>query len=572
MTVRGLADQRLLADLESLLGKRPDKRNRAVRWSDLEALRKQLISAGGAGGMDGVPPEGSGPDAGLPAIPGTIGERLIARLRQAEEEIDAAEAEAQAAQDTALNALSALERAGTIYRAANIVTLPDGSRTAGIEAFVWDDEGNGTGSALLLHGEQVIAPGTMYVNALVAGFGNNLAQNSRFYDSALHWQFITGAQTTGGVRQAGQAYAHPSYRTLELFQDGTAAEEATIIYSPDQEVGAPRIPGAPCEPGKWYGASGHLSAQRCIGRVQVRFLDANGALIPTAGASSLAATATGSAVNPDTWPRLFAKAQAPAGAVYVTFGAMKGGTIAGNPNSRLVLWKPQIEETHAAATVPAPYSSGDVSMITGDGIYGRTLRGRHLVSNEAIITGLTQMGAATVGNAQITGAISSDDFVTGENGQGWRINKAGTAEFNNIIIRRQIEVASGTVNIGSFVPTSLYPKYKPATQNEPEGVILPSGAAVNLSNGPGGIFEVLTTPIAITEWQGARATYIATVGMTGTVSSPDSANCYWGWTADVMPLTKWSGNQSLRLRLLFWSKQVSEVQNCVVTWKIYKVS
>lgn len=41
----GLGDARVIAELESLLGKRPDKKNRAVRWSDLEAFRKSIIKA-----------------------------------------------------------------------------------------------------------------------------------------------------------------------------------------------------------------------------------------------------------------------------------------------------------------------------------------------------------------------------------------------------------------------------------------------------------------------------------------------------------------------------------------------
>ena len=71
---------------------------------------------------------------------------------------------------------------------------------------------------------------------------------------------------------------------------------------------------------------------------------------------------------------------------------------------------------------------------------------------------------------------------------------------------------------------------------------------------------------------GASKTYLANAGMTGTVTSSNTDNCYWGWTADVLPLTKWSGNQSLRIRLCFWSQNVNSVSNCVITWKLYEVS
>ena len=164
--------------------------------------------------------------------------------------------------------------------------------------------------------------------------------------------------------------------------------------------------------------------------------------------------------------------------------------------------------------------------------------------------GTLKLADNAVTNAKISGAIQSDNFVTGENGTGWRIDKNGSAEFNTVTIRRQIEVASGTVNVGSFTPSST----------------------VMLANGPGKTEFVLTTPIPMTAWQGAKKTYLATAGMTGTVTSGNTANCYWGWTAEVLPLTKWSGDQSLRLKLDFWGNQITNVSDCVITWKIYEVS
>lgn len=392
---RGLGDARIVSEIESLLGKRPDTKNRAVRWSDLDAFRKSLIRSGGAGTLDGVAPEGD--DAAIPSVPGSLGDRLARRLELAEQELDAAEEEARLARQGAENALSALENAGTIYRAANIVTLPDGSRTAGIEAYVWDDEGGGTGSALLLHGDQVVAAGTLSANTLVAGFGNNFLQNSRFYDGLLHWRKGGNAETTGAVREAGLNYAHPSFRTLMLHQTGPAAGESWFDYAVQQDGTTDRIPGAPCTPGKWYGVSAHLRALRTRGCLAIRFLDSSGAFISEGSARSPWVDPAGTPTFPDSWPRAFVKGQAPAGAAYVTFRAVHEGTEAGSPDSYLFIWKPMGEETHAAATAPGAYASGETSLMTGDMIYSRTLRGRHLVTDEAVITGTAQMGNAVVG-------------------------------------------------------------------------------------------------------------------------------------------------------------------------------
>lgn len=395
----GLADARIIAELESLLGKRPDKKNRAVRWSDLEALRKSIIKAGGAGTLDGVAPEGDGET--IPSIPGSVGERLAERLRLAEREIEAAEREAGAAREAAQNAMSALANAGTVYRAANIVTLPDGSRTAGIEAFVWDDEGGGTGSAVLLHGDQVMAPGTLSANTLVAGFGNNLLQNTRFYDGMLHWFKGGNGEVTGAVREAGQSYAHPSFRTLMLFQNGTSSSEAFLEYLVQQEGTTTRIVGAPCQPEKWYGASVYLCPLRCAGVIEIRFFNAAGQLIDGAQRATSWADRASSSTIPDLWDRAFVKAQAPAGAAYVSIRVRKRGTNAGSPNSYLFIWKPMIEETHANATAPGAYASNETSMMTGDMIFSRSILGRHLTTEEAVITGKAQMGEAVVGSAQI---------------------------------------------------------------------------------------------------------------------------------------------------------------------------
>lgn len=175
--------------------------------------------------------------------------------------------------------------------------------------------------------------------------------------------------------------------------------------------------------------------------------------------------------------------------------------------------------------------------------------------------GVTYMRAAmiedaSITNAKIGGALQSTNFVSGEGGSGWQIRKDGVAEFTNIKIRRQLEVASGTLNVGGFAAPGAA-----------------TGGYFTLDDQTHVTRKILTTPVAISEWSGARRTYIATAGMTGSVSRLGSSDeTYWGWTAEVLPLTRWSGNQSLRLMLKFWGQNVTSVSNCVVTWKIYEVS
>ena len=168
----------------------------------------------------------------------------------------------------------------------------------------------------------------------------------------------------------------------------------------------------------------------------------------------------------------------------------------------------------------------------------------------------TMIEDASITNAKIGDAIQSNNFVTGEGGSGWRIQKSGTAEFTNVKIRRQLEVASGSLNVGGFAAPGAA-----------------TGGSFSLDDQTHVTRYILTTPVAISEWSGARRTYIATAGMTGAVSRLGSSDeTYWGWTVEVLPLTRWTGNQSLRLKLTFWGQNVTSVSNCVVTWKIYEVS
>ena len=145
--------------------------------------------------------------------------------------------------------------------------------------------------------------------------------------------------------------------------------------------------------------------------------------------------------------------------------------------------------------------------------------------------------------------MKSNNYVGGKNGRGWRIRNSGDAEFNTVTIRRQLEVASGNYNVGTV------------DVNQDNLGVFPSFVRI-----------VYNTPIGFTEWQAPEKTYIASAGMSGTVTSDNAPNVYWGWTVDVLPLTRWEGNQSLRLRLCFWGQNVKRLQNCTVHWKIYEVS
>jgi hypothetical protein len=86
--------------------------------------------------------------------------------------------------------------------------------------------------------------------------------------------------------------------------------------------------------------------------------------------------------------------------------------------------------------------------------------------------------------------------------------------------------------------------------------------------------DVEATGIPITAWAGAKKTYLCNVGVTGTITtiSGTEPDVYWGFVGEVFPLTRWSGGQTLRLKLRFYTKNVSGWSNLVANWKIYEVT
>lgn len=195
--------------------------------------------------------------------------------------------------------------------------------------------------------------------------------------------------------------------------------------------------------------------------------------------------------------------------------------------------------------------------ITANKIVAGTITGG-LLAASAIITNSAQINDALITNSKITGAIQSASFVAGS--AGWRADKAGTIECEDIIIRRTLEVASGTVAVADFSPTST----GSGADDDDNELWATIGNTV---------FERVTG-ITISAWGGAKKTYLATCGMTGTVAriAGSPVDVYWGWEATLLPLTRWTGDQSLRIRFDFHSRKVLNVTGCTISYKIYEVS
>ena len=217
--------------------------------------------------------------------------------------------------------------------------------------------------------------------------------------------------------------------------------------------------------------------------------------------------------------------------------------------------------------------------ITGNKIQANTITGG-LLSAAGIITSSAQINdglitnakignlavnAAKIQDGQVTNAkigntIQSTNYSAGS--AGWSINKNGSAEFNGVVISRQLMVDSGTFTASAFTCNA------------------------NSSFDIDKTYNLEATSVPISAWSGTNFTYLATAGLSSVVAFGTTSqipNIYWGVRTVVLPLTKWSGDQTLRLRFEIWGKYLTGMGNSSdtsyppsgnfnINWKIYKVT
>lgn len=290
--------------------------------------------------------------------------------------IEGAEADAENASRTAQQVLTSLRSGGALLRTSNTITSPDGTRTAGIESYILNPDGTGVGSAVLLRGDLVIAPGTLATEQLIVGIGRNLLVDPDFQDGLAHWVFSTSGGATGALRAPGGQWAHPAWPTLMIEQLSGAQVASFFVATPVVTANGGRAPGVPVRVGRAYTVSAYLSAHRAVASLGINWMDVNGNVLSTIE-SARVDVGPGSSISPDTWVRLHASAIAPADAVYAQVFARKGGTTSGD-SSFLFIWKPQLEEVAYLGQMPAPWSPGGTTFVNGGRLFADSVDTREM--------------------------------------------------------------------------------------------------------------------------------------------------------------------------------------------------
>ncbi|MDO5621908.1 MAG: phage tail protein [Paracoccus sp. (in: a-proteobacteria)] len=291
---------------------------------------------------------------------------------------------------TQATAISDLEKGA---KSGYLIRAQAGDAVSLIDLIAADGKGGVPKSIIKFQAEQLVMDGSVGANLLTVGMGKNLLVDPSFDDGFAHYAASHGGNSAFafGVRNPGESYAHPAWPTLFIREIGITGINAFIVAKPLLASGS-RAVGVPVSPNQHYIASGYYRTARGDARLVVRFYDAAGALMPGSTFNTpWAAAARGVHNIPDQWERVFIKALAPAGAAYAEVLFQKQTADAGAADSWLWVWKPQLEEVHAAATLPSPWAPAGSTAIHG----GRTIT-KSLTADKINVAELSAL-TATVG-------------------------------------------------------------------------------------------------------------------------------------------------------------------------------
>lgn len=156
-------------------------------------------------------------------------------------------------------------------------------------------------------------------------------------------------------------------------------------------------------------------------------------------------------------------------------------------------------------------------------------------------------------SAKIADVIQSANYQQGVSG--WRILKTGQAEFNDVVISRDQVIDSGILNIGS-VPGNT------------------SGQMVQVGT------WYAETNTQTGSWNLNPSSFYASVGRRqgsgyGTIYANTGVgieNIWWGWSGEVVPVTKWNGQSKLFIKIMFHCRNVTNGQNFQVEWQLKRIT
>ncbi|WP_417724561.1 hypothetical protein [Salipiger sp.] len=585
-----LRPDRIAEILEVLAGRRGAKKEHAVRFGDIsdiyETLKRLVAQAQSLFRRAATIEE----TIGDPETPGEGS--IYALIAAAQQEAEDAAADALEAND---NIDDILDLGGTALDGTNFanfigltgsrlttvegnlaatfsMTLEEGNEAAGLQIVVSNDPDGSEGfSALRFFADNIIFKGSVSMDFLTVGIGRNLIPDALFSNGKAHWRLVDPQSELSFILRApGATFAGARYPTLAIYQSGAAAETADVRMQ-TEDVDGNYGDGIAVQAEAWYEFSARVSSHRCGGRLRIIWRQANGTLISNQIVDEVAVAVPSSSTNPEEWPVYGGHLQAPVGAAFATPVIIKDPTEPGEADSYLFWYQPQLARSHLNAVDLTPFAPPGTTLISGGMLITDSIIARH-ISAAAIEAGhidtisFSASGLALFGdNLQSTNYVPADPL---EDRVGWRITNAGVAEFHDVIIRRDLTTNGDT---GSVTITETLGEI--GAFPEDSDIYTEEMAVVYTT-------YVETTGVGMTAWQGTHKTYIAVAGLRNvvvTADTGDTPDVFWGAVATVLPLTRWSGSQTLRLKLEVWCKKVTTMApgaggEWYIDWTIYEVT
>ena len=210
--------------------------------------------------------------------------------------------------------------------------------------------------------------------------------------------------------------------------------------------------------------------------------------------------------------------------------------------------------------LPANFNTGNwgtqgwaIERASGDAVFNNVnVRGK--LNADDISAGtlnVDRIGSNSIGMTQIASTLQSTPYSSGS--QGWRIQNNGAAEFNNVVLSRNQQVASWTEDIPNMTITQGYETTYFNVMMRHEIPLAPTSQQIGLGNWGGSAdntYAVATYLDGNTEvfFQGAPQNHRPIV--------------MFGTTCDILPLGQASGyNQTFRFRINFWGRYCWGMKN-----------
>jgi hypothetical protein len=208
-------------------------------------------------------------------------------------------------------------------------------------------------------------------------------------------------------------------------------------------------------------------------------------------------------------------------------------------------------QSSSITTAAVVAAIGNFEFIQSDNIQSNAITAGKLAASN-VVTNSAQISDGIITNAKIGSVIQSSNYSAGS--AGWIINKNGSAEFNGVVVSRDLIVATGTQTLSDR-----------------------SGLFNNDITTLETIYIEGVYPAGFTAWGGANSTLLCNVEITGSWSTfvGSEGTAMIGPVATVMPLTKFSGTQGFTLKIEIVGRKVSgwgSPSNFGIAWKLYKVT